>query len=171
MCNPHWRWPWQISDSVIMASLDDLPDDVESLKALILTARVETQAARAAVETIRTGNIKLAALTARHDQLAGDNAVLSAEVARLTAQNERLDHYIKVMRRGRFGRSSERLSDEQMNLALDDIHITLGMEDAVAEKAQSLVKHNATAARRANRGHLPEHLPREVIVIEPEAKC
>jgi hypothetical protein len=38
--------------------------------------------------------------------------VLAAEVDRLIARNERLDHIISVLRRAHFGRSSERLSED-----------------------------------------------------------
>lgn len=111
---------------------DDLPDDAESLKALLLAARA--------------GN------------------------ARLSARNERLDHIISVLRRARFGRSSERITDDQLNLALEDVETAFAVEDAKAEEASDVTRRDAVARRRANRGHLPAHLPREEIVIEPEAK-
>ena len=133
--------------------LENLPDDVESLKALILAARAE--------------NSKLAA---ERDRLEQKQNVLATEVDRLTAQNERLDHIIAVLRRAQFGRRSERISDDQMNLALEDVETAFGAEDAAAEKKHQIVKDHGVAARRANRGHLPAHLPREEIVIEPEAK-
>ncbi len=112
---------------------DELPDDVESLKALLLAAR--------------------------------------AENARLTARNERLDHIIAVLRRARFGRSSERIDDDQMNLALEDVETAFAAEDAKAEHDSEMARRDAASRRRANRGHLPAHLPREEIVIEPESKA
>lgn len=120
--------------------LDDLPDDVASLKALLLAARAETEAAR-------------------------------AENVRLEVRNERLDHIIKVLRRARFGRSSERIDDDQLNLALEDVETAFAVEDAKAEKANKSRRCTAVARRRANRGHLPVHLPREEIIVEPEAKA
>src|SRR5437016_1100033 len=86
--DPHVRLiaPWsaapQISDSAVMTlSLDDLPDDVETLKVMVLAIRAETEA-------VQTENAKLAAEHARLDQ---EHTVLAAEVERLTEQNERLD--------------------------------------------------------------------------------
>jgi hypothetical protein len=55
-------------------SLDDLPNDVESLKALIIA-----------------GAEKSAGLAADRDRLTHEQTVLTAEVERLTEQNERLD--------------------------------------------------------------------------------
>lgn len=117
----------------MVLTLDDLPDDAETLKAMILAAR--------------------------------------AENARLAARNERLDHIISVLRRARFGRSSERIDDDQLNLALEDVETAFASEDAKAEQASEISRGEAAARRRANRGHLPAHLPREEIVIEPDAKA
>jgi transposase len=134
-------------------SLDELPDDVESLKALILAAAE-----------------KNAGLAADRDRLEHEQTVLTAEVERLTEQNERLDHIIDVLRRAQFGRKSERISAEQMALALEDVETTLGAEDATAEKQNAIVRREGIEGRRANRGHLPAHLPREEVIVEPEAK-
>ena len=143
---PQWRELDQISDSPVMAhSLDELPDDVESLKALVLVAHTETEATR-------TANARLAA---ERDRLVHREAVLAGEVDRLTARNERLDHIIAVLRRARFGRSSERSSDEQMNLALEDVETAFAAEDAAAEKKSEIVKRESVKARRANRGSPP----------------
>ena len=141
-------------------SLDDLPDDVQTLKTMVLAIRSETEA-------VQTENSKLAAEHARLDQ---EHTVLAAEVDRLTEQNERLDHIITVLRRAQFGRKSERISTEQMALALEDVETSFGAEDAVAEKNNEIARREGVNNRRANRGHLPPHLPREEVVIEPEAK-
>ncbi len=128
-------------------SIDELPDDVASLKALLLAARAASDAAEA------------------------KSASLAAEVDRLTARAERLDHIVSVLRRAQFGRRSERVNDEQIELALEDVETQHGTEDAAAETADAIVKAEGTKARRANRGHLPAHLPHEEIVIEPPSKA
>lgn len=128
-------------------SIDELPNDVESLKALLFDAHAAAQAAEA------------------------KSASLAAEVERLTARAERLDHIVSVLRRAQFGRRSERINEDQIELALEDVETQHGVEDAAAEKTSDIIRSEATKARRANRGHLPAHLPREEIVIEPEAKA
>jgi len=128
-------------------SIDELPNDVESLKALLIVAHAASQAAEA------------------------KSASLTAEVERLIARAERLDHIVSVLRRAQFGRRSERISEDQIELALEDVESQHGIEDAAAEKSHDITRSEATKARRANRGHLPAHLPREEIVIEPEAKA
>lgn len=136
-------------------SPDDLPNDAETLKAMILAARADN--ARLEAERLR---------------LQHEGQVLAAEVDRLTAQTDRLDHIIAVLRRSQFGRRSEKISDDQIELALEDVETTFGAEDAAAEKIEPIVQREGTKARRANRGHLPKHLPREEVVIEPtEMSC
>jgi transposase len=137
----------------MMLALDALPDDAASLKALIAALSAEAQTVRA-----------------DHAQLAIERDDLAAEVNRLIARNERLDHIISVLRRAQFGRSSERLSEDQIVLALEDVETGLSAEDAKAEKQSDIVRRQAAKSRRANRGHLPAHLPREEILIEPECR-
>ncbi|MBV1695492.1 MAG: IS66 family transposase [Hyphomicrobiales bacterium] len=131
---------------------NDLPDDIASLKALILAARAET-----------------ARVEAERQRLDREHAALTGEVARLTAQNARLDHIVAVLRRARFGRSCERIDDDQMQLGLEDVETAFGAEDAAAEAANTIVRDKGVTDRRANRGALPKHLPREEIVVEPES--
>lgn len=133
--------------------IDDLPDDVESLKALIRATRADN-----------------ARLDVERQRLELEGQALSGEVDRLTAQNERLDHIIAVLRRTQFGRSSERIiGDDQFNLALEDVETGHGADDAKAEKANDIVKREGVKGRRTNRGKLPTHLPREEVLIDPES--
>lgn len=134
---------------------DDLPDDAETLKAMILAARADN-----------------ARLDAERASLAHEGQVLAAEVDRLTAQNERLDHIVSVLRRAQFGRRSEKISDDQIELALEDVETAFGAEDAATEEAEPIARREGSKARRANRGHLPKQLPREEVVIAPaETSC
>jgi transposase len=164
-----WSPALQISDSAAMAlSLDDLPNDVEKLKAMLFAISTETEAARAQTEAALAEKAKLAIERTR---LEHEHAVLSAEVERVKQQNERLEHIVNVLRRAHLGRKSERISAEQMALALEDVETSFGADDGIAEKKNEIVRREGTNARRADRGHLPLHLPREEVVIEPEAKA
>jgi transposase len=155
-------------------SPDDLPDDIEELKALLLNTRAQTDAARAKLNALAAEheelNAQLLRARAQAEAAEAERVVLAAEVDRLTQQNARLDHIVKVLRRAQFGRKSERFSPEQMQLALEDVETAFGVEDSAAEKKSEIVRREAFKSRHANRGHLPLHLPREEIVIEPEAK-
>ena len=82
-------------------------------------------------------------------------------------QIDRLRHLLKELQRARFGRSSERLDPDQLQLALEEI------EQAVAQAEAEIEKRAATRMRVAKprlneRQSLPAHLPRVEVVITPE---
>ena len=98
-----------------------------------------------------------------------DTAVTARD--KLGRQNDALRQIIKELQRARFGRSSEKLSDDQAQLAFEDIETAVAKGEAEHDKTDAVVKRARTAQRRTNRGALPAHLPRVDVVIEPENKC
>jgi len=145
----------------MMITPDDLPNDVAMLKSMVLAQRAESD--QLAAERDR--------LAAERQRLAHEEQVLTAEVHRLEAQNTRLDHIVSVLRRAQFGRRSEqRISEDQIALVLEDVETDQGVQDAEAEKSDAIVRREGVKNRCANRGHLPKHLAREEVVIEPEDK-
>jgi hypothetical protein len=123
---------------------DTLPDDVAALRALVLTAWAERDA-----ELAEKGR-----LVEERDQLAG--------------QNDRLRHLLRQMQRMQFGRRSEKLDPNQLNLALEDVEHAIAESEAEQEKADPALRQARSQKRRAGRGSLPAHLPRVEIVVEPE---
>lgn len=103
--------------------------------------------------------------------LPDDVAALKAMILVERAQSERLRHLLAQLRRAQFGRKSEKVGTDQLNLGLEDIETAVAAEEAKLEKTDANLKQVNAQKRRANRGHLPAHLPREEVVIEPEAKC
>jgi transposase len=98
-----------------------------------------------------------------------EKQLLIAERDQLSASNEKLHHIIAVLRRARFGRKSERLSEEQLNLALEELEIASAKAETEEEQKDGNLKRERAKKRRANRGSLPAHLPRIEQVIEPES--
>jgi transposase len=102
-------------------------------------------------------------------------AVRDAELYAKTLQVEHLKAQLILLKRARFGRSSEKLDREieQMELLLGDL------EEGVAEsemRSAAAAKQPETPRAKQNRTPhgrkpLPEHLPRERIVHEPPAAC
>jgi hypothetical protein len=82
---------------------ESLPDDIDALRALVRSALVERDAARA----------------------ERDHAV---------EQIDRLRHLLKELQRARFGRSSERLDPDQLQLALEEIEQAVAQAEAEIEK-------------------------------------
>jgi hypothetical protein len=87
----------------------------------------------------------------------------------LEAQNDRLRHILLKLQRHRFGRKSEQLPEEQLELGLADLETAIAKSDAEAEKRDPDLKRELTARRRASRGALPAHLPRVEVVLAPES--
>jgi transposase len=121
-----------------------LSDDIAVLRAMLVAAWAERDAERAEKQQIVSERDKLA------------------------AQNDRLRHLIRELQRMQFGRRSEKLDPDQLNLALEDLEQAVAETEAEQEKADPALKRARAARRRAVRGSLPEHLPRVEVVIEPE---
>src|SRR6201998_4466078 len=88
-----------------------------------------------------------------------------AEKARLADQNDRLRHLIRQLQRMQFGRRSETLDPDQLNLALEDLEQAVPETEAEQEKADPALRRARSEKRRAGRGPLPEHLPRVEIIV------
>jgi transposase len=129
-----------------------LPCDPDALRAMILAERAGKQL-----------------LIEERDRLAVERDAIVLERDELTAANEKLHHLIAQLRRAQFGRKSERLSEDQLILALEELETASAKAEAEEEKKDEELKRERTKKRRANRGSLPAHLPRIEQVIEPES--
>jgi len=109
---------------------DSLPDDIATLRALVIAARAELDWEK--------------------------------------AQNDKLRHLLVQLRRAHFGRKSEKLDDDQLNLALEDIEAAIAKTEAQDDKANKTRAVERARERRTNRGALPAHLERVHVTIAPE---
>ena len=118
-----------------------------------------------------SGTVDLASLAPPLQALfAGQQAALETlrvENAALSDQNRRLEHLLDELRRAMFGKKSEKLDPDQLQLAFEEL------EGALAEAGEGGPTGTAPRAKRRaaerNLGHLPAHLPRIEQVIEPES--
>jgi transposase len=131
----------------VVSTPQTLPEDVAALHALVLTAWAERDAERT------------------------EKARLAEERDRLAGQNDRLRHLLRQLQRMQFGRRSEKLDPDQLNLALEDLEQVVAAVEAEQEKAAPALKRARAEQRQAGRGSLPEHLPRVEVVIEPEDRA
>ncbi|WFU51873.1 IS66 family transposase [Sinorhizobium terangae] len=118
-------------------SLSDLPDDVESLRAII---------------------------AAQAEELARKSQKLRSRDTLM----EKLKAQLAVLRRARFGASSEKIerSIEQLELALEDIEAA----DAEFEGSVRSVSGSQDKAKPSRRP-LPDHLPRQEVVHQAACTC
>ena len=101
-------------------------------------------------------------------------AALQGAVQEREAENEKLRLLIQRLLRHRFGRRSEQLDPDQLQLGLEDLEQAIAegeaAQDAAAQSEEQRQQRRAARPRR-NHGALPAHLPRYEVVIEVEAKA
>jgi transposase len=135
----------------VTAASDRLPDDAETLKAMVVAER----AARVAAE-------------ARAEDLAAESRARTLEI-------ERLKFLIAKLRHERFGASSERRTRllEQLELELAELEECTSEGDVAAELAcaPEVSKARSFTRRKPARRPLPEQLPRERVVYPAPQSC
>jgi transposase len=109
-------------------------------------------------------------MTSLADTLPDEVATLKAMVLAERARADRLAQILKEMQRHRFGRRAETLPLDQLELGLEDVQQVEADEAAQVEKADPERRAATATRRRANRGALPEHLPRIETIIDLKDK-
>src|ERR1700686_4607110 len=129
-----------------MSANDSLPDDVESLKAMLVAAQAACLAAQAKARN------------------------LEAEARARALLIEQMKFTIAKLRHERFGQSSERGAVlEQLELRLADMEEDASEAEAAAQMASAAaagqkIEVQAFHRRRPARRPLPDNLPRERVV-------
>lgn len=152
--------------------LDTLPDDVGELRALLLAERISVALHQAEHAELAA---ELGAVNLERDRLATETRARGAEIAdleatvtRMEAQAARYEHMLAQLRRLNFGRRSEQLDADQLQLGLEDLQQGFAALEAEEDKTDGALKTHRAAKRRETRGSLPDHLPQVDVVIEPE---
>src|SRR4051794_28462888 len=119
---------------------------------------------RELTDVVAQQNATIAALQIERDTVRSEHEAARAEI-------EKLRLLIRQLQRGRFGRRSERLDPDQLQLGLEDLEQTA----AAAEAAQEAATKGSDAprpprSRRRNLGALPAHLPRVEVLVDVEDK-
>lgn len=108
--------------------------------------------------------------------------VRDAEIHAKTLHIEKLKMQLAVLRRARFGRSSEKLDRdiEQLELLIGELEEEAAEEDARAAAADPAGATEQNGPKHPDRGRprkqpgrtkLPDHLPREIVTHEPACTC
>jgi transposase len=135
----------------------ELPEDVGELKALTRATVARASRFEAESEAARGEVLKL---KAEVNDLAEAHATAKTEIARLTS-------ILKTLRRGRFGKRSEKLSpdeDEQQSFVFEELETGLeAIERRLVAKTGAKPRNTSPAKPR-----FPSHLERVEEVLEPE---
>src|SRR3712207_5437004 len=144
--------------------LSDLPRDPDQL----------LQHLQQMTEVVTRQNASLVSLQAKYDTVLTERDTLRVEHDAAQAEIEKLRLLIRQLQRGRFGRRSEKLDPDQLQLGLEDLEQTVAAAEAARETAatSSDTPRPARTERRRNLGALPAHLPRvEVLVDVADKSC
>src|ERR671913_1289932 len=126
--------------------LDDLPRDPDQL------LRHLQQMA----EVIVRQNASLVSLHFERDTVLTERDTLRAERDAAQAEIEKLRLLIRQLQRGQFGRRSEKLDADQLQLGLEDLEQTAAAAEAAQEAAsRSSGTPRPPQVRRRNLGALP----------------
>ena len=132
-------------------SAEALPDDIEALKRLILAREADLAEARSDLGEARARESSAAALIAH---------------LRLT---------IEKMRRAAYGQRSERSARllDQMELELEELEAAASEDELAAERMAMAAGKTVRSftRKKPSRKPLPEHLPRERIVVPGPTAC
>src|SRR5215213_5027587 len=144
-------------------ALDDLPRDPEWL----------LQQLQHMTEVVAAERSRISALEFEHATALAERDAVLAERDAAQAEIEKLRLLIRQLQRGQFGRRSERLDPDQLQLGLEDLEQTVAAAKAAQEEVAA---RNGTPqpprVRRRNLGALPAHLPRvEVLVDVADRSC
>src|SRR4051812_21045167 len=131
-------------------ALDDLPRDPDWL----------LQQLRQVAEVAATERSRNIALEIERDTVTAERDAVRAERDAAQAEIEKLRLLIRQLQRNRFGRRSEKLDPDQLQLGLEDLEQAAAAAEAVQEAAARSGTSRAPRARRRNLGALPAHLPR-----------
>ncbi len=105
-------------------------------------------------------------VSAQAEALPDDPGLLKAMLIAERMESERLRQIVREFQRHRFGRRAESLSEDQLQLALEDTEQAAASGQAGSEQKNQAERKARAARRRTNRGALPAHLPRVETVVD-----
>ena len=98
-----------------------------------------------------------------------DIARLSTQNAELEALNARLEHYVKELNQVIYGKRSEKLSQDERQLAFEDIEVAQSEAEAQSDTIEMVKPRKKRQRAQRNLGHLPDHLERIEVIVEPDS--
>src|SRR3712207_2700286 len=114
-------------------------------------------------EVVAAERSRIGALEIERDTVLAERDAAQAEI-------EKLRLLIRQLQRGQFGRRSERLDPDQLQLGLEDLEQTAAAAEAAQEEVAKSSTFRTPRVRRRNLGALPAHPPRVEVLVDLEDK-
>src|SRR5215207_7740538 len=149
-------------------ALDDLPRDPDRLLLMLQQMAEVTAGERSRTTALE---IERDTILAERDAARTERDLIREERDAAQAEIEKLRLLIRQLQRGQFGRRSEKLDPDQLQLGLEDLEQTVAAAEAAQEEVVARNSIPRTPrVRRRNLGALPAHLPRIETLVDVEDK-
>ena len=120
--------------------------------------------ARAAILAAQKEAFRLTAqnvdLMRRAAELTEHNAALTTQKAELEALNARLEHFVKELNQVIYGKRSEKLTEDERQLAFEDIEVAQSEAEEQSDTIEMTTPRKKRKPAQRNLGNLPDHLER-----------
>lgn len=127
------------------------------------------------ISTLRRELVQRDAIIAAREAELAEAAIFKTRLTTALLEIEHMKMQLAALRRQRYGRSSEKLDRDiaQLEMRLEDLEEDLGEQIAASPNPLEPEAKPERKPRQkpAGRKPLPAHLPREVVVHEPEIVC
>src|SRR5687768_1005007 len=141
-------------------ALDDLPRDHDEL----------LQHLQRTMEVVTAQSSRITTLEIERDTALAERDLRREERDAAQAEIEKLRLLIRQLQRGQFGRRSEKLDPDQLQLGLEDLEQTIAAAETAQETAAGRATPRPARPHRRNLGALPAHLPRIEVLVDVEDK-
>jgi transposase len=143
-------------DALKNLDLDALPADVRKA---VLVAQKEV------LELVAQN----AGLVRKATELTESNAALAMQKAELEALNARLEHFVKELNQVIYGTRSEKLTEDERQLAFEDIEVAQSEAEEQSDVTPMTAPRKKRKPAQRNIGNLPDHLERIEQIVEPDS--
>jgi transposase len=154
----------------------NLPENIADLKAAFAELQADfLRMAERNEQLVGDKTFLLSQLSVQKDKLASQDLQIQTVQDKLAASTMHIKHLeaqLDVLKRSRFGRSSEKLERqiEQIELQLEDHYETAGQQSAEEQKTYPLPASTKPRGKPV-RKPLPDHLPRERVEYPAACSC
>jgi transposase len=134
----------------------------------------ESQSSEEQILALRRELAARDAIIAAHEAERAEAAILKAHLTAALLEIEQIRMQLATLRHQRFGPSSEKLDRDiaQLELRLEECEADVGEQIAAHPALPEPARQSQLRLRRrSGRRPLPPHLPREVVIHEPEIVC
>lgn len=101
--------------------------------------------------------------------LTDTNTALSMQVVELEALNARLEHFVKELNQVIYGARSEKLTEDERQLAFEDIEVAQSKAEEQSDTVEMTTPCKKRKPVQRNIGNLPDNLERIEQIIEPDS--